>query len=240
MSRRLSLLLLVPVALVLVGYVLLPAWETVRLSIEDGTLWRLFEDGTSGAAWRGLVTSVGVSLVSVLLSGILGTGLAFAFYRFDFPMRRLLGTAALVPLALPPLVGVLAFLFLYGESGILPRLIQTVFSLDEVPFAFEGLSAVVIVHVYAFYVYFFLFVGAGFESLDASLLEASSDLGAPGWTTFRRVVLPALGPALLSASLLVFMVSMASFTAPLLFANGEEFLTLQIYRAKTNGDLALS
>ncbi|MEM1272059.1 MAG: iron ABC transporter permease, partial [Bacteroidota bacterium] len=120
MSRRLSLLLLVPVALVLVGYVLLPAWETVRLSIEDGTLWRLFEDGTSGAAWRGLVTSVGVSLVSVLLSGILGTSLAFAFYRFDFPMRRLLGTAALVPLALPPLVGVLAFLFLYGESGILP------------------------------------------------------------------------------------------------------------------------
>jgi iron(III) transport system permease protein len=109
-----------------------------------------------------------------------------------------------------------------------------------VPFAFSGLWAVWLVHVYAFYVYFFLFATAALRDLDASLLEASADLGATGWRAFRRVVLPLLRPALVGASLLVFMLSMASFTAPLLFAGTEPFLTVQIYNLKLNGDLALS
>ena len=58
------------------------------------------------------------------------------------------------------------------------------------------------VHVYVFYVYFYLFVGASLRDLDASLLDASADLGAGAWTTFRRVVLPLLRPALVGASLL--------------------------------------
>ncbi len=89
-----------------------------------------------------------------------------------------------------------------------------------------------LVHVYAFYVYFFLFVTAALRDLDASLLEASADLGASGWRAFRRVVLPLLRPALVGASLLVFMLSMASFTAPLIFAGTEPFLTVQIYNHK--------
>ena len=134
----------------------------------------------------------------------------------------------------------LAFLFLYGETGILPRALRDAFGLAEVPFAFSGLWAVGLVHVYAFYVYFFLFATAALRDLDASLLEASADLGASGWRAFRRVVLPLLRPALVGAALLVFMLSMASFTAPLLFAGTEPFLTVQIYNLKLNGDLALS
>ena len=147
---------------------------------------------------------------------------------------------AVIPLALPPLVGVLAFLFLYGESGILPRGLQRLFGLENVPFAFDGLSAVWLVHVYSLYVYFYLFVAAALRGIDRSLLEASAGLGASGWTTFRRVILPLIRPALVSASLLVFMISMASFTAPLLFAGTEPFLTTQIYNYKTNGNLDLS
>src|SRR5690606_2830060 len=69
---------------------------------------------------------------------------------------------------------------------------------------------------------------------------ASHDLGASGFRTFRSVVFPLLRPAMLGASLLVFMISMASFTAPLIFAGAEPFLTLQVYNYKMNGDLALS
>ena len=134
-------------------------------------------------------------------------------------------------------MGVLAFLFLYGESGMLPRGLQVLFGLESVPFSFGGIGAVLAVHVYVFYVYVYLFVGAALRDLDASLLDASADLGAGPVTTFRRVVLPLLRPALVGSSLLVFMLSMASFTAPLLFADGEPFLTTQIYQFKTNGAL---
>ena len=236
LSRRAGWALAAPVAAVLVGYVLWPNLATFELGLDAGVLGELFGAGRA-AGTRALVNSVGVSLGTVVGSGVVGTALAWALWRYELPLGRTLGAVAALPLALPPLVGVLAFLFLYGESGMLPRGLQALFGLDAVPFSFGGVGAVLAVHVYVFYVYVYLFVGAALRGLDASLLDASADLGAGGWTTFRRVVLPLLRPALVGSSLLVFMLSMASFTAPLLFAEGEPFLTTQIYQFKTNGAL---
>ena len=175
-----------------------------------------------------------------LRAGILGTSMAWLLFRYDFPLKSSLTALAALPLALPPLVGVLAFLFLYGESGILPRGLQTVLGLDEVPFAFSGLWAVWLVHVYSMYVFFYLFCSASLKTVDQSLLEAAADMGASAWRSFRTVILPHLRPSMVSASLLVFMISMASFTAPLLFAGTKNFLTLQIYNYKMNGNLEYS
>jgi len=176
----------------------------------------------------------------VIGAGLLGTFLAYLFFRFDFPLKGILKSVAAVPLALPPLVGVIAFLFLYGESGILPRALQSALGLESVPFSFEGLWAVWLVHVYSMYVYFYLFVSAALARLDRSVVDASQDLGASSVRTLIAVIIPITRPALTGAALLVFMISMASFTAPLLFAADEPFLTLQIFNYKTNGDLALS
>ena len=236
LSRRAAGALAAVVGVVLVGYVVWPNLATFRLGLDGPLLADLF-GRTRAAGVRGLVNSVGVSLGTVAGGAVVGTALAWALWRYDVPLRRTLGAVAALPLALPPLVGVLAFLFLYGESGMLPRGLQAAFGLEAVPFAFGGVGAVLAVHVYVFYVYFYLFVGAALQDLDGSLLDASADLGARPWTTFRRVVLPLLRPALVGASLLVFMLSMASFTAPLLFAEGEPFLTTQIYQFKTNGAL---
>lgn len=239
LSRRGAYVLFALLLAVLGGYVLYPSLRLFATGLDAERLRALF--GTAASAnVRALVNSVLISLYSVGGAGVLGTGLAWTFYRYDVPLRRPLMALAALPLALPPLVGVLAFLFLYGESGILPRGLQHLLGLEAVPFALEGLGAVWVVHVYSLYVYFYLFVLAALRGLDGSLLEASADLGAGAWTTFRRVVLPALRPALGGAALLVFMVSMASFTAPLLFAGTEPFLTLQIYNYKTNGDLEAS
>lgn len=241
-SRRGAWALAVPVLLILLGYVLLPSLRTFAEGL-DLAHYRTIFGAWRSAGMRALVNSVGISLATVAGAGALGTTLAYLFFRYDFPLRRTLMALAALPLALPPLVGVLAFLFLYGESGILPRSLQAVFGLSEVPFAFEGLTAVWLVHVYVFYVYFYLFATAALRNVDRSLLEASADLGASGWRTLRRVVLPILRPSLVSASLLVFMLSMASFTAPLLFAGNEDFLTTRIYnyiRSGTDDGLELA
>lgn len=239
MSRRLTLALFAFVALVLAGYVVGPSLELFALGLDGGQLKELFGRWNS-ANVRALVNTVSLALGTVVGAGIVGTGLAWALYRYALPFRKLLFALAALPLALPPLVGVLAFLFLYGESGILPRALQMLFGLDAPPFSFDGLGAVLAVHIYVFYVYFYLFVLAALHGLDTSVLEASADLGADARQTFRRVVLPLLRPALTSAALLVFMLAMASFTAPLLFAGTENFLTLQIYNYKLNGDLDLA
>ena len=61
--------------------------------------------------------------------------------------RRILSGVATLPAALPPLVGVLAFLFLYGESGVVTRAVQHVLGLKQAPWTFTGLSAVIIKEV---------------------------------------------------------------------------------------------
>ena len=187
-----------------------------------------------------LWNSVWISLVSVVLSALIGVPLAFLFGRYDFPGRRLLGALAGLPVLLPPLVGTIAFLFLYGESGFAARAIQEVFALDESPWRLSGAWAILLVHAYTMYAYFYLFTVAGLARLDEGYSEAAAALGAGRWTTLRRITLPMLAPALGGAALLVFMTSMGSFSAPYVFGGGFRVLTTQIFASKLNGDLAMA
>lgn len=228
-----------PILAILFGYVLYPTLHSLGLGLQIAPLTTFFA-GWNAPNVQALWTSVWLSLLTVLGGGILGTSLAYLLYRFDLPLRRTLQQVATIPLALPPLVGVMAFLFLYGESGVLPRLVQNIFGLSKVPFAFEGFYAVLWVHIYSFFTYFYLFCTASLQGMDATLWEASADLGANGAQTFRRIILPALRPAITNAALLVFMLSMASFTAPLLFDGTGRYMTLQIYGYKTSGDLQMA
>ena len=154
--------------------------------------------------------------------------MAFLLERYDFPGRRVLSVLVLVPMALPPLVGVLSFTFLYGESGIIPRGIQHLFNLEQVPFKLKGVWGVIVVHTFTMYTYFYLTASAAIKGLDPSLEEAATNLGASRFRIWRKVILPMLTPSIVAAALLVFMISMASYTAPLIFGV-ERTMTMQIY-----------
>ncbi|HEX9937107.1 MAG TPA: iron ABC transporter permease [Longimicrobium sp.] len=193
----------------------------------------------SAAELRALWNSVWISLASVVLSALIGVPLAFLFSGREFPGRRLLGGLASMPVLLPPLVGTISFLFLYGESGFLTRGVQTLLRMEEAPWRLDGAWAVLLVHAYTMYVYFYMFVSAGLARLDAGYAEAAAALGADRWTTLRRVTLPMLAPALGGASLLVFMTSMASFSAPYVFGGGFRVLTTQLFSSKLNGESGL-
>jgi iron(III) transport system permease protein len=193
----------------------------------------------SASELRALWNSVWISLASVALSALVGVPLAFLFARRDFPGRRVLGGLAAMPVLLPPLVGTISFLFLYGETGFLTRAVQEALHLHDPPWRLDGAWAVLLVHAYTMYVYFYLFVTAGLARLDPAYAEAAEALGAGRWTTLRRVTLPMLGPALGGAALLVFMTSMASFSAPYVFGGGFRVLTTQLYASKLNGENGL-
>lgn len=194
----------------------------------------------SSAELRALWSSLWISAGSVVLSGLIGVPLAFLFARYDFPGRRVLGALAGLPVLLPPLVGVIAFLFLYGETGFFTRGVQLLLGLDSPPWRLNGPGAILLVHAYTMYVYFYLFTSAGLARLDDTHAEAAAALGASRWTTLRRVTLPMLAPALGGASLLVFMTSMGSFSAPYIFGGGFRVLSTQIFASKLNNELAMA
>ena len=191
----------------------------------------------SPTEWAALWGSVWISVASVVLAAVIGVPLAVLFERYDFPGRRVLGALMALPAVLPPLVGVIAFLFLYGESGFVARAVQALFGLRDAPWRLQGPGAILLVHAYSMYVYFYLFTRAGLARLDESMLEAAASLGAGRWRTWRRVVLPLLRPSLVGAALLAFMTSLASFSAPYVFGGGFRVLTTQIVATKLNGDL---
>jgi len=191
----------------------------------------------SPSEWAALWASLWISLASVVLAAALGVPLALVFERYDFPGRRALGALVALPAVLPPLVGVIAFLFLYGESGFVSRAVQAAFGLRHAPWRLRGPGAILLVHAYSMYVYFYLFARAGLARIDASMIEAAASLGAGPWRTFRRVTLPLLAPALWGAALLTFMTALASFSAPYIFGGGFRVMTTQIVATKLNGDL---
>ena len=238
MSRaRWTLAVAIAVTLLLAWLVLYPI-AVVGAEAADGTAWHDFL--TRPGEWAALWASLWISLASVVLAAAIGIPLAFLFEWFDFAGRKTLGALIALPVVLPPLVGVIAFLFLYGESGFVARAIQALFQLEQAPWRLQGPLAILLVHAYSMYVYFYLFTRAGLARLDVSMLEAAQALGADRRGTLWRVVVPLLRPSLAGAAILTFMTSLGSFSAPYIFGGGFRVMTTQIVATKLNGDLPLA
>ncbi|HXG72393.1 MAG TPA: iron ABC transporter permease [Gemmatimonadaceae bacterium] len=238
-AQRHTWLIAFPVIALLLWAVVYPNAAVVAGSFENGLgHWREF--AASPADREALRTSLVISVASVFAALAIGVPLAFLLGRFEFPGRRILRAVATLPAALPPLVGVIAFLFLYGESGVVTRALQRTLGMEEAPWRLKGVGAIVFVHAYTMYVYVFLFVSAGLERFDATLDEAASGLGAGTWHRLRRVTLPLLMPAVAGSMLLVFMNALGSFSAPYVFGGGLRVLSTQILASKTNGALGLA
>jgi iron(III) transport system permease protein len=237
--RSLAPALLTLVLFWIIGYPLLLTLAEA-LGAPRWTLAHVAEFARRPAEWAALWASLWIAVATVFLSAAIGIPLAFVFERAEFPGRRLLGTLVALPVALPPLIGVLAFLFLYGESGLASRQVQALLGLRQPPWRLTGPVAVLLVHAYSMYVYFYLFTRAGLARLDAAYLEAAALLGAGRWRTAVRITLPLLGPALTGAALLTFMTSLASFSAPYVFGGSFRVMTTQIVASKLNGDMSLA
>ena len=228
-----------PVFAILLWSVAYPNAQVIVASFADGMRW-WGEFVMSPSDREALANTLVVSIGSVVASTLIGLPLAFLLSRVDFPGRRALTIVATLPAALPPLVGVVAFLFLYGESGVVTRVVQSMLGLDSAPWSLSGVSAIIFVHAYTMYVFVFLFVSAGLERYDASLDEAAAGLGGSPALILRRITLPLLMPAIAGAMLLVFMSALGSFSAPYVFGGGIRVLSTQIVASRLNGATELA
>ncbi|MCD4523334.1 iron ABC transporter permease [Nocardioides sp. cx-173] len=175
---------------------------------------------TGQVVWFTVWTAAVATLVAVLL----GLPAAYALHRLDFPLRRAVRAALLVPFVLPTVVVGVAFRQLLGEAGPLGFL-----GLDGTPVAIvAGLvffNAAVVIRA----------VGASWESLDARPAEAAAALGATPLQVLRTVTLPALRPAIVSAASVVFLFCATSFGV-VLTLGGTEYSSVEteIYLLTTN------
>jgi iron(III) transport system permease protein len=239
LRRIVPVLLLVVLAWLVVEPLALVAIDAVR---ENGS-WTLAavraflaEPNERVAAFN----SVWLALASVVLGACIGVPLALLTGLVDFPGRRVAGVLLALPAVLPPLVGVVAYLFLYGESGLFAHLVMAITGAEKAPWRFEGAGAVLLIHVTTMYVYTYLLVRGALASFDPALLEAATSLGASRWRAFRSVVLPLLRPAIGNGALLTALTSLASFSAPYVFGGGFRVLPTQLVSTRLNGDVSVA
>jgi iron(III) transport system permease protein len=243
-TRGPSLAAVAAVTLILWAFVVRPMLLTLKLSVEGpgglliatGRAYGRFLDFRSGMVAASVLGSIGISALSVLVAGVVGTALAVLLNRGEFPLRAMFRGLILAPLALPPFMGVAAIARLYGLGGLIPTILGTyVFHIDPNAVAVDGIAGVILVHTVTMYPYFYLPIAAALQQTDDSLEEAAESLGASVFVTWMRVLMPTLRPAVVGGALLTFMSSMGSYTAPALFGVNR-VLTRQIVQATLNAD----
>ncbi|MEV5282041.1 iron ABC transporter permease [Streptomyces sp. NPDC051993] len=163
------------------------------------------------------------ALASTALTLLIAMPGAYVFARFDFPGKQLLRAIVTVPFVLPTVVVGTAFLALLGRGGLLDQLWGV--RLDTTVWA------ILLAHVFFNYAVVVRTVGGLWSQLDPRQEEAARVLGASRLAAWRTITLPALGPAVAAAALMVFLFTFTSFGVVQILG-GPTFSTLevQIYR----------
>lgn len=163
------------------------------------------------------------ALASTALTLLIALPGAYVFARFDFPGKQLLRAAVTVPFVLPTVVVGTAFLALLGRGGFLDELWGV--RLDTTVWA------ILLAHVFFNYAVVVRTVGGLWSQLDPRQEEAARVLGAGRFAAWRRVTLPALGPAVAAATLMIFLFTFTSFgVVQILGGPGFSTLEVEIYR----------
>jgi len=203
--------------LILGMFIFYPAIKTLMVSFQSD-LGVSFVNYGYILQTEGSVTAIKNTLIlgflTVVVCGVVGTFLAFFVHFFDAPSKNVLDKILLLPLVVPGLIIVFAFVQLYGESGLVTKTLEHIFQLKKPLYDFGGLKGILLVHAYTQYVYFYMNVSVAIKQMDRSVIEASKNLGASNWQLFYTVILPFIKPALISSSILTFMTGIGSFSAP--------------------------
>ncbi len=221
-----------------VGYlsliVLIPIAALVAQSTEGG-LDAFWTAATSPLAVSALKLTLIASAIVVVINVIAGTAIAWVLVRDNFPGKRIVNSVIDLPFALPTVVAGITLLALYGTDSPLgvniafTRIgVVTALLFVTLPFVVRAVQPVLL-------------------ELDREMEEAAASLGAGPLTTFRRVILPNLTPAILSGAALAFARAIGEFGSLVLLSGNlpktqvsSLFIFSQIESGNTTGAAAVS
>ena len=145
---------------------------------------------------------------------LLGVPLAWVLARTAFPGRHLVRALVAVPLVLPPVVGGVALLLVFGRRGLVGGWLDATFGVS-LPFTTAG---VVVAEAFVAMPFLVISVEGALRGADARYEEAAATLGATRWTAFRRVTLPLIAPGVAAGGVLCWARALGEFGATITFA----------------------
>jgi spermidine/putrescine transport system permease protein len=210
-------------------YLLLPIAVVVAFSFNDPAgrfnyTWQGFTldhwrnwDGVPGLR-DAMVLSIEIAAVASLVATALGTLIALALVRYGFRGRGATNLFIFLPMATPEIVLGASLLTLFINLNV-----------------FLGFTTILIAHIMFCISYVVVTVKARLIGFDRHLEEAAMDLGANEWTTFRKITLPLIAPAILAGALLSFALSVDDFVITYFNSGSEITFPLFVWGAARVG-----
>ncbi len=173
-----------------------------------------FERLVSTEVYRTItVRTLAIAAAVTITDALIAFPIAYYMARVASPrVRGWLVVAILMPLWSSYLVKIFAWRILLQDAGPLNAVLRPLGL--EAPGFTDGEMRLWLCFSYLWLPYMILPIFAGLERIPNSLLEASGDLGARGWSTLRRVVLPLAFPAVVAGSIFTFSLTMGDYIAP--------------------------
>lgn len=200
--------------------VALPLATIIKNGFADG-LPAFWEDVTNPTAFAALKLTLTTSIVITMINAVMGTLTAYVLVRFPFPGKGLLNALIDMPFAIPTLVTGVMLVALYGPQRTVGAWLNA--HGIQVIFATPGIVLALLVITYPFVI---RAVQPVLMEVEKGQEEAAYTLGASKWTTFRRVVLPTIAPALITGSLLCFARALGEFGSIVVVAGNIPGVTL--------------
>ncbi len=180
---------------------------------------------------RTLLMAIAVTLTDALIA------LPFAFFIAKIASRRtrqIFLALVLLPLWASYLARVYAWINILSNHGVLPSF-ESHLGLPVTNLAYTNV-AMWIVFSYLWLPFMIVPIYGAFERVPDSLLEASADLGAGSWFTFRRILMPMILPGVVAGSIFTFSLTLGDFITPLLIGgSSSNFIGNAIYDSAING-----
>jgi sulfate transport system permease protein len=175
------------------------------------TFWASLMNPVAG---RALLLTLWTAAVMALINVVMGTLTAYVLVRYRFPGKDLLNTLVDLPFAIPTLVTGVMLVILYGPQSAIGGFFQKELGI-RILFAPPG---IVLALLFVGYPFVIRAVQPVLMTLENNQEEAAQTLGASGWYTFRRVIFPAIRPAVISGGLLSFARSLGEFGSIIIVA----------------------
>ncbi len=215
------------------AFLVAPILVIVPLSFSSGSFFyyplpgfslRWYQDFFTSPFWLPSVwNSLIVGSAATLLATILGTLAALGIWRARFPGQGLLLAVLISPMVVPVVIVAVGVYFAFAPLGLT-----------------DGYAGLILAHTTLAAPFVVVTVLATLAGFDRTLLRAGASLGAPPWTTFRRVTLPLILPGVLSGAVFAFAASFDEVVVALLIAGpGQRTLPRQMF-AGINDNISLT
>ena len=192
------------------------------------TLANFREFFTDSFYLRSLTNSLILGAATVLTTSLLGIPVAFLLLRYEFPGRRLFSYLTIIPMIMPPLVGVMGFVFILGRAGTINVLLQDYLGFQQPVNFMYGVHGVLLVETLHLFPLMTLSIVDAMSKISPSLDEAAESVGSRGLRKFFDITLPLTTPGFVTGALLVFIWTFADFATPLV-VGVDDLLASQAY-----------